>query len=366
MAGSGHHPDDGTLGEHGLVAEWHREDGAPVAPGDPLCRVTLAGSDLEMAATEAGLLQQTVAAGSAARPGDVIAILLPPGTANGGPAAPAVIRMPEPPGAPAGPAWDRDYPAGAGISPAPGEPVVVPFRARSEGAQNGGVPAGPSVLGRADMPPEPGAGIPGLPLWEEPPPGEDPARGPAAGLWAHPAALLARGAAANQDVISISTAFSAAEADRFAGLLVAAWSDPFAAPTLEDVLLATLARALVDNGYTPARAGLVIAGETHDLSVCIAEPAGDLRRAVRARNSGGDDEFERATWVLVSLAGLGVESVEPRLDHEGVASFGMGATVDGAFRVTMRFDSARISEGDAGRVLARARTLFEFPYAMLV
>lgn len=370
MAASAQHSGDGTFGEHGVVAEWYREDGVLVSQDAPLCRVTVAGSDLEITAPARGHLQHVVPLGSAAAPGDVLAMVLPPGlTGDGSAAPPAAVRMPaiEAPRPPVGAGSDSARPDEfLSSAPAPGEPVVVPFRPRLEASLDGAASTPAEPAGRVDRLPEPGAGIPGLPLWDDGSSTGGSLAGPGVSARRYPAAFLAGGGAAQQDVISIAANFAAAEAGRFVNLLVAAWSDPLAEPGLEDVLLATIARALFENGYPPSHAGLVIAGQAHDTAVCIAEPVGDLRRAARARNRGGDDEFEHAAWVLVSLAALGVESVEPRLDQGRPVGFGMGSPVNGVIRVTMRFDSARISEGDAGRVLARARTLFEFPYAMLV
>ncbi|MES4793458.1 MAG: hypothetical protein C4321_11195, partial [Chloroflexota bacterium] len=60
---------------------------------------------------------------------------------------------------------------------------------------------------------------------------------------------------------------------------------------------------------------------------------------------------------------IGVERLEPRLAG-GRLAFGLGAGRDGSGTITMRYDSAMFGEGDAGRVLARVRSLVEHPYRL--
>jgi alkanesulfonate monooxygenase SsuD/methylene tetrahydromethanopterin reductase-like flavin-dependent oxidoreductase (luciferase family) len=60
---------------------------------------------------------------------------------------------------------------------------------------------------------------------------------------------------------------------------------------------------------------------------------------------------------------LGVERLEPRLSG-GRLAFGLGAGPEGQGTITMRYDSMLFGEGDAGRVLARVRSLVENPYRL--
>lgn len=368
-------PDLGREMVGGLVAEWYRPDGAEVEPGEAICRLECDYIAVDIEAERGGILRHRKPAGSIERKGAVLGVIV----ARGEPLpAEEELRAAEPPPGAAPVADDRHEgeaaiaPAGearqepgealpepGGPAPAPApEGTVVPFPRRAEAAE------------RAEPLPEPGGAIPGLPLWEdeeqraaadaeaapaqEPPPGdEQPAR----------FARIAREAAAQAEVLSAHVCVSWTRAAEAAEALADEWHPFGPRPRIEDLALRAIARALAEAGVEPGPAGMVIVEPESDRSFAVETPLDEeFRRMVRARIEG-QAPFERADWVVVSLLPLGVERLEPRLAG-GRLAFGLGAGRDGSGTITMRYDSTMFGEGDAGRVLARVRSLVENPYRL--
>jgi hypothetical protein len=134
-------------------------------------------------------------------------------------------------------------------------------------------------------------------------------------------------------------------------------------PLVEDLAVRAIARALAEAGIDPGPAGLVVVEPEADRSTAIEEPLEDeFRRMVQGR-ADGRGSFECAQWVVVSSMPVGVERIEPRLAG-GQVAFGLGSGPEGEGTVTMRYDSTTFGEGDAGRVLARVRSLVENPFRL--
>lgn len=379
-------PDLGTEMVGGVVAEWYRADGSEVAEGEPVCRLECDFIAVEIEATAAGVLRHRRPAGSIERKGAVLGLVvgrgeaMPPDEAVRALEAAAVERLagthsalvPATVGqgeATTGVSADGPFLPTADDRPA----VVVPFR-RIAGDDGGGQD---SARERAEPLPEPGGDIPGLPLWKDEEaavgkPGVDASVASPSGRGAgqggdDPRAerfgRIAQEAVAGSEVLSACARVNWTRAREAVAALTEEWSPFGPRPAVEDLAVRAIARALAEQGVDAGPAGLVVVEPGADRSYAVEEPlAADFRQAVRAR-SAGDGSFERADWLAVSLMELGIERVEPRLGG-GKLAFGLGADAQGEGTITMRFDSTLLGEGDAGRVLARVRTLVENPYRL--
>jgi pyruvate/2-oxoglutarate dehydrogenase complex dihydrolipoamide acyltransferase (E2) component len=388
----------------GLVAEWYRPDGSEVAPGEPVCRLECDYVAVEIEAERGGVLRHRRPAGSIERKGAVLGVIVGPGE----PLPPEeVLRAAEP----REPARDQDAEApapvdgGRGAGPATSAPEVVANTeganatevdqataspaSRPPGAIQGAVVPFPrrdgAPTGRAEPLPEPGGAIPGLPLWEEDeldnvPEGEPrrpSATEPVPDADAAPRAEEAAGttgttgrferiaaeAAAAAEVLSAQVCVSWTRAEEAVEALTDEWQPFGPRPRVEDLALRAIARALAEAGLKPGVAGMVVVEAEADRSYAVSEPLEEEFRAMVQSRADGSAPFERADWVVVSLLPIGVERLEPRLAG-GRLAFGLGAGRDGTGTITMRYDSAMFGEGDAGRVLARVRSLVENPYRL--
>ncbi len=390
-------PDLGPEMVGGVIAEWYRPDGAEVSPGEPVCRLECDYIAFEIEAEEPGVLRHRRPAGSIERKGAVLGFILQRGETVPPEEVGVEEREAEATGHRAGAATDvrdaGDGPAAGGAATsgewmattteaaeaadgakpappgtAPDAGVVVTFRRRAEEEAPARATAEPL--------PEPGGAIPGLPLWEE-----DDARAAADGAFAAasevpPVSVEPAQAGATERFARIA-AEAEARAEVLSGHVCVNWTRAFEAvaalgdewephgprPLVEDLAVRAIARALHEAGIAPGPAGLVLIGQDTERTFAVESPLDDeFRRMVEGR-SAGCGTFERATWVVVSLIPLGVERIEPRLAG-GQLAFGLGAGPGGAGTVTMRFDSRTLGEGDAGRVLARVRSLVENPYRL--
>jgi pyruvate/2-oxoglutarate dehydrogenase complex dihydrolipoamide acyltransferase (E2) component len=372
-------PDLGRGMVGGLVAEWYRPDGAEVEPGEAICRLECDFIAVDIEAERGGILRHRKPAGSIERKGAVLGVIV----ARGEPLpAEEELRAFEPTAAAADGAAERRVqagddaaPGGDGSAPPAAEPVPTVRHEPDAPASDGTVvpfPRRPEAAERAEPLPEPGGAIPGLPLWEEEdqraaadadaeapgpsdvrPGAEQPAR----------FARIAREAAAQAEVLSAHVCVSWTRAAEAVEALADEWHPFGPRPRIEDLALRAIARALAEAGVEPGPAGMVIVEPESDRSFAVETPLDEeFRRMVQAR-ADGQAPFERADWVVVSLLPLGVERLEPRLAG-GRLAFGLGAGRDGSGTITMRYDSTMFGEGDAGRVLARVRSLVENPYRL--
>jgi hypothetical protein len=164
-------------------------------------------------------------------------------------------------------------------------------------------------------------------------------------------------------VLSAQVCVSWARAEEAVEALTDEWQPFGPRPRVEDLALRAIARALAEAGLKPCVAGMVVVEAEADRSYAVSEPLEEEFRAMVQSRADGSAPFERADWVVVSLLPIGVERLEPRLAG-GRLAFGLGAGRDGTGTITMRYDSAMFGEGDAGRVLARVRSLVENPYRL--
>ena len=361
----------------GLVAEWYRADGALVGLGEIVCRIEGSFVAFEVEAEGEGTLRHQKPAGSIERAGAVLGVILAAGEAMPS-ASPVLPRRGEPgvvavvpPHAEAveEPEIEDEF------EQALAEAVVVPFPRRFTPNGPGTWEAKPgdatevepaawdgSVQERIEALAEPGGSIPGLPLWDP-----DEAAAESAPVPQERFERIAAAAAADAQVLQAAISIETTEASRLAAVCAREWRavDP---PSPEDVLFRAIAFALRDASGADTPGAFVIAEQAADVSGAVAHPAGrPFREAVVARHAGGDAGFESASWLLVSLARLGVLSCTPRLEHGRRVAFAVGAPdASGRATFTMAFDSLAWSEGSAARLLARIRELYEAPYAMLV
>lgn len=368
----------------GIVAEWYRPDGATVDHGELLCRLECEFVAFEIEAEAPGLLHHRRPAGSIARPGVVIGLVLAPGEAL--PEEPALAESPPPSRAAEDEPWPAAITGGFEDDPeeapapqpplAPGEPVVLPFRRRlADEAHHpwSAVPGDPaefetSLFETAEPLADAGAAIPGLPLWEpdDDPPYADAFPQAANSPEARFSAISAEAAAEGQ-VLTMEVRIGASEAVRAVRVLAREWREFTPAPLVEDLVLRAFARALAEAGLEASPAGLTLVtpGSDHAVAIAGAEARG-FREAVQARAAGGDESMERAAWTLVSFRECGIRAAEPALTHRHTMAAALGAVDEGiSMSVTMAYDSARLDAGDAARLLARVRTLVEEPYGLL-
>lgn len=399
-------PDLGRDMVGGVVAEWYRPDGSEVSPGDLVCRLECDSVAVDIEAERAGVLRHRRPVGSIERKGTVLGVIVGPGE----PVPPEeVLRAAEPPetrsmgGREAvqqaeGPGEDLFGHVGEVADGAEGTADGTGTAAIDEGIDRGreesdvgsgavvpfprraGVPAG-----RAEPLPEPGGAIPGLPLWEEEAKERAPLGGPhgsSEGLpdsgsegGAIPSSVQADGkptarferiaeeAEAGAEVLSAQVCVSWARAVEAVESLTDEWQPFGPCPRVEDLVLRAIARALAEAGVGVGVAGIVVVEPEADRSFAVSEPLEQEFRAMVQSRAEGRAPFERADWLVVSLLPIGVERLEPRLAG-GRLAFGLGAGRDGSGTITMRYDSAMFGEGDAGRVLARVRSLVEHPYRL--
>lgn len=400
MAVSVEVPDLGPAMAGGVVAEWYLPDGAPVSPGDIVCRVECDFVAVDVEAERPGLLRHQKPAGSIERPGAVLGLILEPGEAIPSEPAHRPVEASEfgedepllddeaaaflAPDAPVdAPAFEESPfefepqpEAKEEFEEALAEAVVVPFPRRFTPAP--GLPAwgeapGDSVEFRsslfepvdevAETLPEPGGSIPGLMLWE---PEEKRGAAPEPiGTAKERFSRIAAEASASAQVLTMTVAVDVAEARNLARVSRRKWGG---LASVEDVAVRAIALALGDRLGEGCTAGIVLAELESDVSCAVREPGKKpFKDAVTARCDGGDAPFEDADWVFVSLAALGVGAATARLDGGRAVSFAMGtADGSGSANVTIAYDSGRWSEGSAARMLARFRDFFEAPYGMLI
>ena len=218
----------------------------------------------------------------------------------------------------------------------------------------------------ADELPVPGGSIPGLALWDadDQTPGQP---APAANR-TEPIASISAQADTGAQVLSMSITLDCTEAERMRLVLAREWSAANTPPLFEDIVFRAIAIALREASGVDSTGVLVIVGPASDASSAIVDPgARSLRACVQARGEGGDAESEGAAWQLVSLSAQGIAAATPHLEPGRHLAFALGAA-DGAHRATLTaaYDSNHWSVGSMARLLARAREIFEAPYAMLV
>ena len=355
----------------GIVAEWYVADGTPVDTGDAVCRVESGFIAIEIEAGGPGVLRHQVPAGEVGGDGP-LGLIVAPGEAP--------LREPTPevdPGqAPEAAAPEAEVAAAAPAPPpfeeALVEAVVVPFPKKFSGAPGRAwdpVPGdavefdsslfGDSPHDRTPSLEEPGGSIPGLPLWEQE---QDP-----------PVEMettftrIQQEARATAQVLTMTMVVNLGEAERMRGAFEREWGEQGPTPMLEDVVFRAIAWALEDTPFAGGTGAMLVATTECDLAFAVREPAArSFRDGVTARAAVGDEAFESAAWLFVSLAALGVSSATPRLEPGRHMSFALGARDDaGRASLKIAYDSALWSEGSAARLLARVRDILDLPYAML-
>lgn len=369
-------PDLGSGLAGGIVAEWYVDDGAVVDAGELICRVESAFLAIELEAGSAGFLHHRTPLGALPEADTVLAVILAPGEVPPEDAplertGPGVTTADEP---------SPDEPSAQAGVPLPEfedalvEAIVVPFPKKFAGTAGrawDSVPGdavafdsslfGESEHDRARSLEEPGGSIPGLPLWE---PEE------ARSERDEPERRFNRirdEAAAGSQILTMTMIVDLTEAERMRGAFDREWGAEGPSPMLEDVVFRAIARALEDTPFAGGAGAMLVATTECDLAFAVREPASrSFRDGVKARADGGDEAFESADWLFVSLAALGVSSATPRLEPGRHMSFALGAK-DASNRASLKvaYDSSCWSEGSAARLLARVRDILDLPYAML-
>ena len=368
-------PDLGSGFPGGVLAEWYVHDGETVDTGELVCRVESDFIALEMEAEGPGVLHHRAAAGSNQETDGVLAVIVAPGESltpvQSSPVAqPPAAEAPVPQGPETPPAGDSPLPE---FEEALVEAVVVPFPKKFAGAGRtwDSVPGdavefdsslfGESERDRTSALEDPGGSIPGLPLWEP----EDAPAAPSESERRF--ARIREEAAAGAQVLTMTMTVDLTEADRMRGAFEREWGVDGPSPMLEDVVFRAIAWALEDTPFAGGTGAMLVATTECDLAFAVREPASrSFRDGVAARAAVGDEAFESAAWLFVSLSALGVSSATPRLEPGRHMSFALGAK-DASNRSSLKiaYDSSRWSEGSAARLLARVRDILDLPYAML-
>lgn len=378
-------PDFGPGFTSGFVAEWYVADGARVDTGEPVCRVENAFLAVELEASGPGVLRHRTAAGEHQPPEAVLAVILAPGEVPAGTPAPPAPEVALAASSAECASNSNDAAEEVSLPPAPPEPiaeieealveaVVVPFPRQFAGTPGRAWDAVPgdavefdtSLFGEGDHDRtkalvEPGGSIPGLPLWE-PEDAITPGGTPDSGF-----TRILKETVANAQVLTMTMAVNLTEADRMRGAFAREWGEDGPAPLLEDVVFRAIAWALEDTPFAGGTGAMLVATTSCDLAFAVREPASrSFREGVAAREAVGDEAFESAAWLFVSLAALGVTSASPRLEPGRHMSFALGAQ-DASNRAALKiaYDSSQWSEGSAARLLARVRDILDLPYAML-
>lgn len=369
-------PDLGSGFAGSVVAEWYVADGSVVDSGELICRVESDYLAIELEADGPGFLHHQAVAGSFPAADAVLAFILAPGEVppedherspvSGDEALPSgVLSEPEDPVAPLPlPEFEE----------ALVEAVVVPFPKKFSGTAGRAWDAVPgdavefdsSLFGESDhdrtrLLEEPGGSIPGLPLWEPEEPATDLTE------TERRFARIREEATASAQVLTMTMSVDLTEADRMRGAFDREWGAEGPSPMLEDVVFRAIAWALESTPFAGGTGAMLVATTDCDLAFAVREPASrSFRDGVAARAAVGDEAFESAAWLFVSLASLGVSSATPRLEPGRHMSFALGAK-DGGNRASLEiaYDSSRWSEGSAARLLARVRDILDLPYAML-
>lgn len=374
-------PDFGPDLAGSTVAEWYVPHGAMVDTGELVCRVESEFLAIELEADAPGVLHHRAAAGLIDHPDGILAFVLAPG--EPAPDATAVLPDALPNDGQSEPAHEAAMAVpetGQGQQPHPEfeealvEAVVVPFpkkfsgtTARSwESVPGDAVEFDSSLFGegehdRAVSLEEPGGSIPGLPLWE---PEEAMSETTDTEVRFN---RIREEAAAGAQVLTMTMVVDLTEAERMRGAFDREWGPDGPSPMLEDVVFRAIAWALEETPFGGGTGAMLVATPDSDLAFAVREPASrSFRDGVTARAAVGDEAFESADWLFVSLAALGVSSATPRLEPGRHMSFSLGAK-DPSNRASLKiaYDSSRWSEGSAARLLARVRDILDLPYAML-
>ncbi len=378
-------PNFGEEAAEGLVAEWYYPDGASVDAGEVVCRVESAFVAFEVEAEGPGLLHHRLPAGSFERAGAVLGLILDRDenvpdepTVDEGPP----VGLASPPGAPESapfPLWDAE-PEPADFEDRLVQAVVVPFPGKFAGTSpRSAGPAfekpiafDPALFGEAerDRTPAlsaPGGSIPGLPLWEPDEPGTPTSPPEPFDEAERRFGRIRQEVAATAQVLTVTVSVDLAEAERMRAAFEREWRAFGNAPLLEDVVFRAIAMAIEESAFAGKTGAMLVATKESDLAFAVREPVScTFREAVAARVGNGGEAFESASWLLVSLAALGVSSATSRLDAGRAMSFALGSgDATRLASLTMTYDSSRWSEGSAARLLSRVRDILDVPYAML-
>lgn len=369
-------PDLGSGLAGGIVAEWYVADGSVVDAGELICRIESEFLAIDLEADSPGFLHHRTPLGALPGPDAVLALLLAPGevppddahTEDSLPAlAPAFeSALAEPPAAQEPPLPEFEE--------ALVEAIVVPFPKKFAGTAGrawDSVPGdavafdsslfGESEHDRAHSLEEPGGSIPGLPLWD--PEESKGVRDESERRFDRIRAEAIAGA----QILTMTMSVDLTEADRMRGAFEREWGAEGPSPMLEDVVFRAIAWGLEDTPFAGGTGAMLVATTECDLAFAVREPASrSFRDGVTARAAVGDEAFESAAWLFVSLAALGVSSATPRLEPGRHMSFALGAK-DASNRASLKiaYDSSCWSEGSAARLLARVRDILDLPYAML-
>lgn len=326
----------------GLVAEWYLPDGSAVGDGDAVYRLECDGVAVEVEADGDGVLRHSLEPGAICRPGDVVGVILAPGEFL------PDARAETPSASPAAIAFEA--------APDPGP---IPFALRKT-----------VFLPHAFEAPLPEivAESPGTPREILPPEHPRPA-----GL-SHPGTAVPSFLRLDANL---------AEVNKLCAQLAREWAASSLAPSVEDVVLRAVARAIAENPL------LAHFGDTVALSV---PRTGDEQRAVLAAAASRpfrEAVAERAgaarpptsdaacAATVTSFAPLGISDASPgTLPGEPVALV-MGtprtvAVFEGGRAVpavvialSLAYDPAWVTAAVAAGLLARIRELVEAPYALL-
>ena len=454
-------PKLGMTMTEGTVAEWLVPDGAPVRAGDIVYRLETEKIEFQVEAEADGILRHAVPAGTTLPPGSVVGYILAPGEAPpaGAPApapaaaagAPGVPAPPPPPPAPghvaASPAARRlaaelGVPLETVLGTGPGGRITEEdvHRAHAAAARPAAPPASPSPAPAEPSPATPVAralarelGIdlaavrgtgPGGRITKEdveaaaaarpaaPPPSAPPVPAPAAAAPAPGQRIPLRGMRKTiaermhrslQEMAQLTLGMRVRmdEALRLREQLIAEWQPEGIRPSITDLVIRAVARALRQHPALNARVepdAIVLEPEVH-IGMAVALEAGlvvpvirnadtlhlrDLARetarlaeAARAGTLGLDD-YAGQTFSVTSLGMAGVEFFTPIINPPNVAILGVGQIVDDirwdgdrpvrarTLTLSLTIDHRAVDGAPGAAFLGTVRDLLESPYRLLL
>jgi len=454
-------PKLGMTMTEGTVAEWLVPDGAPVRAGDIVYRLETEKIEFQVEAESDGILRHLVPAGTTLPPGSVVGYILAPGEAPPAgapaPAAPAAAAPQGAPGAPPPPPEAGRVPASPAarrlaaelgvaletvLGTGPGGRITEEdVRRAHAAAARPAAPAAPPPVAPAESPPatpvaralarELGIDLaavrgtgPGGRITKEDveaaaaarpaasPPSAPPVSAPAAAGAAPGQRIPLRGMRKTiaermhrslQEMAQLTLGMRVRMDDalRLREQLIAEWQPEGIRPSITDLIIRAVARALRQHPALNARVepdAIVLEPEVH-IGMAVALDAGlvvpvirnadtlhlrDLARetarlaeAARAGTLGLDD-YAGQTFSVTSLGMAGVEFFTPIINPPNVAILGVGQVVDDirwdgdrplrarTLTLSLTVDHRAVDGAPGAAFLGTVRDLLEAPYRLLL
>jgi pyruvate dehydrogenase E2 component (dihydrolipoamide acetyltransferase) len=437
-------PKLGMTMTEGTVAEWLLPDGSPVRAGDIVYRLETEKIEFQVEAEGDGTLRQLVPAGTTLPPGSVVGYILAPGeelptgavttpappaaeapapapaAANAGvsPVRPAASPVARRLAAELGVALEqvtgtgpggriteddvRRHAATAATSPEPDATPVARERARELGVDlsrvRGTGPGG--RITREDVEAAARSKETAPAKEASPAPAGAPSRIPLRGMRRVIAERMHR-SLQEMAQLTLGMRVRMDEALRLREQLIAEWQEQGTRPTVTDLVVSAVARALRHHPLLNARLegdaiviepaihiglavalddGLVVPVIRDADRLSLPQLALETSRLAEAARAGtlGPDDFVGQTFTVTSLGNVGVEFFTPVINPPNVAILGVGTIIDDVrwdgdrptrartLTLSLTIDHRVVDGAPGARFLAHVRDLLESPYRILL